>query len=159
MIVKRKPIKLHTKPKEPLVFVGGVAVIDEDSLCEVCVRWFDRLFGNDHRFDLIHIPNEGKRTRWEGTRLQRMGLRAGTPDYLVQQNGEPVGWMEFKFGKNDLTPTQKEFKNYCEKGCFKYAIVKSFEEFKDTLQAWGIYDPAKESELRTSQIFNKWRAL
>ena len=159
MIVKRKPIKLPTKPKEPLVFVNGVAVVDEDSLCEVCVRWFDRLFGDDHRFDLIHIPNEGKRTRWEGTRLQRMGLRAGTPDYLVQQNGEPVGWMEFKFGKNDLTPTQKEFKNYCEKSCFKYAIVKSFEEFKDTLQAWGIYDPAKESELRTSQIFNKWRAL
>jgi hypothetical protein len=159
MIVKKKPIKLPIKPKKPLVFVNGVAVVDEDSLCEVCVRWFDRLFGDDHRFDLIHIPNEGKRTRWEGTRLQRMGLRAGTPDYLVQQNGEPVGWMEFKFGKNDLTPTQKEFKNYCEKGCFKYAIVKSFEEFKDTLQAWGIYDPAKESELRTSQIFNKWRIL
>jgi len=159
MIVKKKPIKLPIKPKKPLVFVNGVAVVDEDSLCEVCVRWFDRLFGDDHHFDLIHIPNEGKRTRWEGTRLQRMGLRAGTPDYLVQQNGEPVGWMEFKFGKNDLTPTQKEFKNYCEKGCFKYAIVKSFEEFKDTLQAWGIYDPAKESELRTSQIFNKWRIL
>ena len=155
MIVKRKPIKLPTKPKEPLVFVGGVAVIDEDSLCEVCVRWFDRLFGNDHRFDLIHIPNEGKRTRWEGTRLQRMGLRAGTPDYLVQQNGEPIGWMEFKFGKNTLTDTQKEFKNYCEKGGFRYAIIKSFEQFKETLQAWGIYDPEKESELRTSHIFNR----
>ena len=159
MIVKKKPIKLPIKPKKPLVFVNGVAVVDEDSLCEVCVRWFDRLFGDDHRFDLIHIPNEGKRTRWEGTRLQRMGLRAGTPDYLVQQNGEPVGWMEFKFGKNDLTPTQKEFKNYCEKGCFKYAIVKSFEQFKAVLEEWGIYDPAKESELRTSQIFNKWRIL
>ena len=156
MIVRK--LKLP-KQKQPIVFVGGVAVCDEDDLCMVCVRWFDRLFGEENRFNLIHIPNEGKRTRWEGRRLQDMGLRAGTPDYLVQNNGQPIGWMEFKFGKNTLTDTQKEFKNYCEKGGFRYAIIKSFEQFKETLQAWGIYDPEKESELRTSHIFNKWRIL
>lgn len=154
MIVKKKQIKLP-KEKTPIMFVNGVAVLDEDDLCIVCVRWFDRLFGEEKRFDLIHIPNEGRRSRWEGMRLQRMGLRAGTPDYLVQKDGQPVGWMEFKFGGNGLRDTQKEFKNYCEKGGFKYAIIKSFEEFKDTLQAWGIYDPSTEQRVRTSHIFNR----
>lgn len=151
--------KFTKRRQVPLTFVGGQALTNEDDLCEVCVRWFDRFFGDDRRFDLIHIPNEGKRTRWEGTRLQRMGLRAGTPDYLVQNNGQPIGWMEFKFGKNTLTDTQKEFKNYCEKSGFRYAVVKSFEQFKAVLEEWGIYDPEKEDELRTSLIFKKWRNL
>jgi hypothetical protein len=118
----------------------------------VCVRWFDRTFGPERRFDLIHIPNEGRRTRWEAKRLLEMGLRAGTPDYLVQKNGVPVGWMEFKFGKNNLRQTQKEFKNYCETGGFEYAVVKSFDEFKSTLRTWGIFEPETQKQDHTLPI-------
>ena len=86
------------KPIENLVFVNGVAINSEDDLCIACVSWFDRNFGRNKRFNLIHIPNEGKRTRWEALRLQRMGLRSGTPDYLLSKDGVPICWLEFKFG-------------------------------------------------------------
>lgn len=32
---------------------------------------------------IIHIPNEGKRTPWEGKLLQRMGLRRGVSDFFI----------------------------------------------------------------------------
>ena len=140
------------KPIKNLVFVNGVAVNSEDDLCIACVDWFDRMFGEQRKYDLIHIPNEGKRTRWEGKRMQRMGLRAGTPDYLVQKDGQPVGWIEFKFGKNKLSPSQKSFKDYVEKSGVKFATVWTFEEFKAVLKAWGITPPKKESECRTSPL-------
>lgn len=144
------------KPIENLVFINGVAINSEDDLCIACVSWFDRTFGYQKRFNLIHIPNEGKRTHWEGVRVQRMGLRAGTPDYLLLKDGVPICWLEFKFGKNGLTATQKEFRDYALAGGFNFEVIKNFEEFKSALIKWGLYTPNK-NELRTSfeQLFKK----
>lgn len=144
------------KPIENLVFINGVAINSEDDLCIACVAWFDRTFGLQKRFDLIHIPNEGKRTRWEGLRVQRMGLRAGTPDYLLSKDGVPVCWFEFKFGKNSLTNAQKEFRNYAIKGGFGFEVIKSFEDFKSALIKWEVFIP-KKNEFRTSfeQLLSK----
>jgi hypothetical protein len=66
-------------------------------------------------------------------------VRAGVPDYLVSKFGLPVGYMEFKFGKNGLQDTQKAFKSYVEEN-FKIAVIRSFDEFKSTLKEWGVYD-------------------
>ena len=157
MIIKRATVIRTRKPNKnaAIEFVGGVAVCSEDDLCIACVQWFNRLFGDDRRFDLIHIPNEARRSQWEARRIKDLGLRAGTPDYLVQLNGKPVGWLEFKFGKNTLSPEQKKFKDYVESGGFPFAVVRDFEEFKEALQVLGVYDPEKESELRASQIFKR----
>ena len=108
------------------------------------------------RFDLIHIPNEGKRTRWEGQRVQRMGLRAGTPDYLISKDGKPLCWLEFKFGKNGLTDSQQEFRDYAKAGGFGFEVVRTFEEFKAVLIKWGVYTSPKD-DIRTSfeQLFKK----
>ena len=123
-----------------LQYVNGVAVNSEDDLCIACVRWFDQIFP-EREFDLIHIANEGKRTRWEGMRNKRMGVRAGVPDYIVFKNGHFIGWMEFKFGDNNATFAQRQFREMCEKNDIKYAEIRTFQEFKDTLQDWGIYNP------------------
>lgn len=145
------------KPIKDLTYVNGVAVNSEDDLCIACVAWFDRTFGYQKRFDLIHIPNEGKRTRWEGLRIQRMGLRAGSPDYLLSKDGNPVCWLEFKFGKNTLTTEQAEFKRYVEAGGFGFEVIKTFEEFKQALQKYGVYAPKTKDEFRTSfeNLFKK----
>lgn len=136
------------KPIENLVFVNGVAINSEDDLCIVCVSWFDRNFGRNKRFNLIHIPNEGRRTRWEALRLQRMGLRSGTPDYLLSKNGVPVCWLEFKFGKNGLTDFQKEFREFAKAAGFGFELIRSFDEFKAALMKYGVYSPQKIKEDR-----------
>jgi hypothetical protein len=119
-------------------YVDGVMIKDEDSLCMACTKWFDRVVGRP--YDFIHIPNGGSRNALEGAKFKRMGVRAGVPDYLVSKFGLPVGYMEFKFGKNGLQDTQKAFKSYVEEN-FKIAVIRSFDEFKTKLKEWGVYDP------------------
>jgi len=131
------------KGLQHMQYVNGVAVNSEDDLCKSFVRWWDRIYP-DRKFDLIHIPNEGKRSAIYGKKLKDMGLRAGSPDYAVFDKGKFIGWIEVKFGKNDLSPDQKLFSQYCKNNGIKYAKVYTFKEFTDILQAWGIYDPKRD---------------
>lgn len=126
-----------TKRYDNIEFVDGIAVTDEDSLCIACTKWFDRVVGRP--YDFIHIPNGGSRNAYEGAKFKRMGVRAGVPDYLVSKFGLPVGYMEFKFGKNGLQDSQKQFKEYIEEN-FKVAVIRSFEDFKTTLKEWGVIE-------------------
>lgn len=131
------------KGLQHLQYVNGRAVNNEDDLCKSFVRWWDQIYP-DRKFDLIHIPNEGKRSAVYGKRLKDMGLRAGSPDYAVFDKGRFIGWIEVKFGKNDLSPDQKLFCQYCKNNGVRYAKVYTFKEFTDTLQTWGIYDPKRD---------------
>jgi hypothetical protein len=117
--------------------VDGIAITSEDSLCIACTHWFDRVVGRP--FDMIHIANGGSRNAIEGLKFKKMGVRAGVPDYLISREGTPVGYMEFKFGKNGLQEHQKEFKAYVD-GKTKWALIRSFDEFRATLKEWGIID-------------------
>lgn len=130
--------KKLTQRYDNIEYVDGVAVTDEDSLCIACTRWFDRVIGKP--FDLIHIPNGGSRNALEGAKFKRMGVRAGVPDYLVSRDGTPVGYFEFKFGKNGLQESQKQFRDYVQ-GKTNWALIRSFDEFKQKLIEWGIYEP------------------
>lgn len=124
---------------ENLMFINGRAVNSEDELCAACVDWWDSVFSN--KFDLIHIPNERKCSQSKGKVLKKMGVRAGVPDYAVFKDGAFIGWLEFKFGKNNLSTEQINFRDYCKKNNVNWAEIRSFEDFKNTLQRWGIYNP------------------
>lgn len=134
-----------------LTFVNGCAVNSEDELCIACVDWFDRVIKRP--FDMIHIPNEGARTKANGAKLKRMGLRAGVADYLISKKGMPVGFMEFKFGNGKPTENQKRFKDYVLMGGFKWQEIRSFDEFKDTLINWGVYQPQKSGRNAWDKLF------
>lgn len=121
-----------------IYFVEGIAVKDEDSLCIACTKWFDRVIGRP--FDMIHIPNGGSRNAIEGAKFKKMGVRSGVPDYLLSNNGSLVGFMEFKYGKNNLQESQKKFRDYVTQAGVKWAEIRSFDDFRDTLVEWGIYN-------------------
>lgn len=126
-----------------LQFVGGRAVNSEQELCSACVLWFDRVFPG-RKFDLIHIPNEGTKSKVRGAILKSMGVRAGVPDYIVCCSGQFIGWIEFKFGNNKLDSEQIKFRNLCRNNSVNWAEVRSFEQFKDVLHKWGVYDPKRD---------------
>lgn len=148
-------------------FVGGRAVNSEDELCAAMVRWWNLVFP-ERTQDLIHIPNEGSGSRKRGADLKKIGVRSGVPDYLVCRNGLPIGWLEVKFGRNKLRPEQLKFKNTCIENRVLWAEIRSFEQFKQTLQKWGLYDPEKDKpkffgaqqsqpQLDINKIFKRWR--
>lgn len=153
-IFKRMTIEEYKRERniKDMTFIEGVLVNSEDDLCMACVRWYDRMIGD--RFGLIHIPNGGSRNPIEAKKFKRMGVRAGVPDFLVCNDGMPIGWMEFKWAKNGLQETQQDFKKQVSQG-FKWAEIRTFSDFKDTLKEWGVFTSQKESVWQ--QIFNNER--
>ncbi len=66
---------------------------------------------------LLHaIPNAGKRTKRMGAWYKAEGLKPGCLDiHLPVARGGYIGlWIEQKFGKNDLTDSQAEWKRHLE---------------------------------------------
>ena len=126
-----------------LQYANGRAVNSEDELCAALVRWWDLIFP-DRKQDFIHIPNEGSGSRVRGSKLKRLGVRAGVPDYLVCLHGQPIGWLEIKFGNNRLEPEQVKFRDICRANGVKWAEIRNFGQFTDALQAWGLYNPDKD---------------
>lgn len=57
---------------------------------------------------VIHIPNEGKRSEVEGSRLKRAGLRPGFPDLLIPMARGPYHslFIEMKFDKGEVDEKQ-----------------------------------------------------
>lgn len=122
-----------------LRFWGGCVIDSEDALCVACRQYFDTVLPSSP-FGLIHIPNGGSRNPIEGAKFKRMGVRAGVPDYLVMKDFQPVGWLEFKYGRNTLTEAQKVFRNGCLAGGVKWAEIRSVDEFIHTLKEWGVFE-------------------
>lgn len=100
-------------------------------------------------FLIYHIVNEQKRSGADshkhmliGKKLKRLGRLAGVPDYHVEWfDGEAMryGYLEAKYGKGKLTPSQVEFKERCERWNIPYAVFYTPNEAVDILKEWGVF--------------------
>lgn len=106
----------------------------EDILSIQCANFWNSIKPQEP-FGLLHIPNGGFRNKLEAIKFKKMGVRAGVSDFLIQNAGMPVGWIELKAGKNKLMDSQKSFRDYVS---IKWAEVRSLDEFIKTLKDWGI---------------------
>lgn len=79
---------------------------------------------------IIHIPNEGKRTKWYGNELKDLGLRPGASDiFIAIPSGQYHGaWIEFKSKKGKLTKNQIAFHNDMDVQNYATKTVCSFDE-------------------------------
>lgn len=80
--------------------------------------------------NLIHIPNEGKRSLREGARQKALGLTRGVSDlfFAKPMNGYPGLWIEMKSGKGRLTLEQDAFIGLMAASGYRAEVAKSFEE-------------------------------
>ena len=62
-----------------------------------------------NRIDIVHIPNEGKRSATYGAKLKRTGLRKGFPDLFIPaaRKGYHGLFIELKRDRNSL-PTNEQ---------------------------------------------------
>ena len=74
------------------------------------VAWFRKQYPQLWR-NLIHIPNEGRRSIWEGAKLKQMGLIPGCSDlFLAVPTFNHGGfWIELKAPGKQPTKSQLEF--------------------------------------------------
>jgi len=79
---------------------------------------------------VVHIPNEGKRTRFEQFKLKKMGVVAGMPDVMIfdPRGGFSGLAIELKAGYNKPTENQKKCLRELENRNWKVFWSKSIDE-------------------------------
>lgn len=109
---------------------------DEDTLQTACRQWFDMQHRN---FSLLlhHSPNEGLLVRRaaDGAKRKAMGVRAGFPDFifLLPTKAAPYLCIELKTTKGKQSDSQKEYQRMVESVGGKYVVIRSLEEFINTV--------------------------
>lgn len=103
---------------------------DESNLQIACVRWFRLQFPSIAPL-LFSVPNGGRRDAVTGAILKAEGAVAGVSDLLLLfSNGVHQGLcIEMKTAKGRQSTAQKEWQKAVEKAGYKYAVVRSFEQF------------------------------
>jgi hypothetical protein len=84
---------------------------------------------------LYAIPNGGHRHRAVAAKLNAEGVKAGVLDLaLPVARGGYIGfWGEMKFGKNDLTDSQRDWKAAMELLGHKVVVAWDWETMRDEL--------------------------
>jgi hypothetical protein len=63
-------------------------------------------------YSVFHIPNGGHRSPRAAARFKKMGVLAGVWDLqFLGPAFKPTAFVELKWGKNDLSDSQKEFRD------------------------------------------------
>ena len=91
--------------------------------CLMFVEW-SRYQRNIDEYDLIHIPNEGKRSPAQGAKLKKCGLVPGVSDYLMLIPSEHYHGLALEMkrsvkSKSKVSPQQSAFiERQIEKGYY-----------------------------------------
>lgn len=91
---------------------------------------------------VFHTPNGGSRHPIEAANMKGLGVVAGVPDLQIVGEGGKSYFMEVKSKSGRLQPSQKMFLGKLEKLGADFAVVRSIEDAKACLQAWGL--PSRE---------------
>ncbi len=109
----------------------------EDKLQMSCKYWFDCQYPQ-YRLLLHHSPNEGILMRHDrdGAKRKAMGMRAGFPDFifLMPNNSYPFLAVELKSAKGRQSDHQKEYQQAVERAGGKYVIIRSLDEFMESMK-------------------------
>lgn len=103
---------------------------NEHYLQRECVKWF-RFVHSQHSMLLFAIPNGGARSKATAGKLKAEGVVRGVADlFLAVPNRKYHGFfIEMKYGKNNLTADQIEFRNKVVKQGYKHSVCRSTEQF------------------------------
>lgn len=90
------------------------------------------------RIPIVHITNEGKRSKAMGAMLKRAGLRKGFPDLFVPIpiNSAHGLFIELKVGKNKPTPDQKEWISLLNCQGYVAKVCYGFDEAINTINTY-----------------------
>ena len=87
------------------------------------------------------VPNEGRRSWTAAARHKLLGMVAGVPDRVLVHEGRAL-FFEVKAPKGVVSANQKAFIKQAHAVGAKTAVVRSIDDVRAALKAWGI--PTRE---------------
>ena len=109
------------------------AVPDEHSIQKAIVRYLDLALPPDQR--IVAVSNN-PRSRVSGAFEKARGMRAGFPDLILV--GRVWGLIKVKAERGRLSKDQMQWLLWCDGHGFNYRIVRSIEDIRETMIAWGV---------------------
>lgn len=104
---------------------------------EVLFDWADYAVCTHPELALMyHIPNEGRRSRHAGYKMQLQGMRKGVPDIClpVPKGGYGALYIELKRKKGSKTSEeQRAWIDALNRAGNRAVVCKGFEEARDTI--------------------------
>ena len=115
---------------------------EESKMQQACFKWF-RLQFPDLALNIFAIGNGGYRRPHEARIMKAEGVTAGVADVqLVYANSQYHGlFIEFKTAKGRQQETQKHFQRAVEAQGYKYAIVRSIDDFIELIKDYVFRTP------------------
>lgn len=118
----------------------------EDGEQEAVIQWATLMRNaRPELLNLYHVPNEGKRSKAEAARQQRLGLRRGVPDLILDY---PKGIyhglrVEMKVKPNKTTADQEAWLERLASAGYCVAVCYSAQEAIETIQAYIMLRPGQ----------------
>ena len=110
-------------------------IITENFIQQQIVLWFNNTYCLAHhspRCMILSIPNGGGRDSREGKTLKNTGLLPGASDLLIVIPNRTL-YVEVKTDTGIQSSLQKDFQKRIESLGHKYYLVRSLEQFKQTI--------------------------
>lgn len=106
----------------------------EESLMSSCVIWANNTFPELRFWGIVHMPNGGKRSKFDKIKSKALGIRKGFPDLQVILPSGKIFFIEMKGESGgSQSKDQKECQRWMQKRGLEYFIINSYESFKELL--------------------------
>jgi len=116
----------------------GIPKTPEDGLQIACVAWAR---AQCPHVMVLHIPNQGKRSKAYGGVLKAMGLKRGAPDLVVVLPEQRVIWIEMKTEAGTLDPDQRKIHAQLRERGHVVEVARSLDEFRQVFVDYGLWIP------------------
>jgi hypothetical protein len=118
--------------KGPIKPLGGHEYELQCAVAEILNRWATR------GWKWTHFPAGEQRTMITGSRLKKMGLKRGWPDFLLlSPYPAKLYQLELKREGATLTDDQIDHQAFCVCNGYSYAVARNFKEALAILKDWG----------------------
>lgn len=130
---------------------AGADVLIEFNLQRDCFQWTHKMFP-EYRKQLFHVPNGGKRSAIEASRLKQTGTIAGIPDlvFVVQSK---TFFFELKTTTGKASENQKQIHAILSRNGFRVFMIKSFEQFSQIF-LFLVMEEIQKKFTRLEEVYN-----
>lgn len=87
---------------------------------------------------VLHIPNEGERSKWGHIKMVKMGLIPGAHDLLLLDEPGLAYLMEIKPPDEQLSVAQIAFHAECTRRNIPHGTARSINDARDLMALWKI---------------------
>jgi len=107
--------------------------VSEEVLMSNCVKWANNTYPELRFWGIVHIPNGGKRTKFERNKSKALGIRSGFPDLQIILPSGKIFFIEMKTSTGTQSKDQKACQEWMAKRRLEYFTINNEKDFKELI--------------------------